>query len=123
MPFGDHLRADEDIDVATRQAGQNLLHRMPSTRGIAVQAGDARLWEDATDLALDLLGTRPKIFHPRSPAAGTGLGGRGGELAVMALQHAIIDVEGQGYAAARTLTDIPAFMTLHERGIASSVQK
>src|SRR5262245_3160019 len=94
VSFGDHLGADENVDLTTRQTGQNILIGMPSPGRITVHAGDARLREDTPDLALDLLGARAKILHPCPSAGGAALGGRGGELAVVTFQCAIIDVEG-----------------------------
>src|SRR5207244_2753041 len=54
VPLRDHLRADEDVDLARTDAREDLLHVL-AARDVAIEPRDPRLRERARERLLELL--------------------------------------------------------------------
>ena len=86
VAFGDHLRADEEIDFAGVQAHEEALHVGAAADGVAVHAADARVGEDFLQAFLALLGAGAEEVEMLAVALGAALGHGAAEAAVVALK-------------------------------------
>ncbi len=77
VTLGDHLRADEDVDLAALEAREDPLVLAAAAHGVAVHALDARRGRELAQHLLDLLGALPDrvqlvVRAARTPSSGTG---------------------------------------------------
>ena len=68
VTFGNHLGADQDVDVAVAQSTQNALMRRLGTSGVAVHAGQPRFGKQRAQHRFDLLGAEA-VGPQRGPFA------------------------------------------------------
>ena len=68
VALGDHLRADEKIDLACVEPGEQALHLVAPAHGVAVHASDARVGEEFLQPLLALLRARAEIIEVLTPA-------------------------------------------------------
>ena len=57
--LGDHLGAEEDVDLAGSEGGEGVLEDVFLARGIGVEAGEAGFGKDLAEDFLDLFGAEP----------------------------------------------------------------
>ena len=63
VPLGDHLRADQQIDLARVQPREQMLQVVPPAHGVAIHAADPRAGKDLRQPLLALLRTRAEIVE------------------------------------------------------------
>ena len=68
VALGDHLRADQDVDVAAGDALQHLDQAALPPHGVAIEARDPRAGERGANVGLDALGAEADAFHVRRGA-------------------------------------------------------
>ena len=118
VPLGDHLRADEDIDLPPVEAPEDPLRiALPGGR-VAVHPGDPGLGKEFPRLLLDPFRSRAVAADAASLAGGTEGGGLRGEIAVVAFQDALGGMVREGDLAVRAGEDVAAVRT-EEEGVES----
>src|SRR5687767_5112721 len=63
-PFGDHLRADDDVDLATLDPAQHGRVAAVAANRVLVPAQYGGSRKELLDLVFDPLGTRPEVIQP-----------------------------------------------------------
>ncbi len=119
----DHLRAEEDVDLAAAEGVEGLLEHSLLARGVRVEAADGEIAKARLHLLLDALG--PVSGKPGIEGAALGAGTRRLCLvaAVVADHLALGLVVGEGHRAVPAAKHEPAGAALEERGKAPAVEK
>lgn len=114
MPLGDHLRADQDVDLA---APQLIEHRLDAfaRSGVAIESPDARLWKALLDRVLKLLRADAEVLVVIRSAFAARRRDRTMEIAVVAAERTLPAMLGQRDAASRTLGDRTAGFATYAR--------
>ena len=121
--LGDHLRAEQNVDLAAADAVENLGVGPFSARRIDVHPRDARGRKTVGEKPLDLLRAEPPLAEDE-PAAPGALQANGlGVLAVVADQSLGRAMIRQADRAVRTIGDVAASGALHERRIAAAIEQ
>ena len=123
MPLGDHLGADQDVDLAGREARQHRGDGAAPPDGVAVDAGDARLREQRRNFRLDPLGAEADLLEDTPGAVRAGRRQPDRVVAVVAAGALRRAVDGQRHAAVRALERLPALPAEHAGGEAAPVQQ
>ena len=123
MPFGEDLRADEDIDFACLDARAHAAPGAFVARTVAVDAQHARLWKVGGERGFDALSALPDRRQIGVAAVGTSLRCRGFIAAVMAVQAAITQVQNELRAAAVTIRQPAAIVAQQRRRVTTTVDK
>jgi hypothetical protein len=84
VTFGNHLRADEHVDLAVAELREQRGERSPAPDGVAVQPRDARAGACAGDLRFDAFGSESRLLEVRAGAQRAGCRYARGVIAVMA---------------------------------------
>jgi hypothetical protein len=71
VTLGNHLRADEHIDLAVAELREQRGERSPAPDGVAVQPRDARTGARAGDLRFDAFGSESRLLEVRAGAQRT----------------------------------------------------
>ena len=95
VAFGDHLGADEEVDVAGVEAGEQALHVVTAADGVAVHAADAGVGEDLLQAFLALLGACAEVVEVFGIALGAA-GGYGAPVAAVVALQALAAVGDAG---------------------------
>ncbi len=122
-PFGDHLRADENVGLAVGEAIKQLLMCVPVARRVAVPAQQARRGEAALDRILHLLRAQAEVANARTAACRAEMQDLVLPAAIMAEQHAFRGMIGQGDIAAITERHEAAIATEYAACRATAIQK
>ena len=85
----DHLRADQDVDLAAGDLLENLDETALSPHRVAIDARDAGRRKQLPDLGFDALGAEPDALHVRRRAFLAGLRDRLREVAVVTARRSI----------------------------------
>ena len=86
VAFGDHLRADEQVDLAGVQPRQQPLQVVAAAHGVAIHAADARGGKDFAEPLFALLRACAKIVEMLALALGAAGGDGAPVAAIMALE-------------------------------------
>ena len=122
-PLRDHLRADQDVDLAIAERIEGSLVAAPLPHRVGVHAGDRRLGERAADLLLEPLGAGAGMDEPRRAAVGAVGRQSRHETAAVADAAAARLVEGEGEVALQAPRGVAAGMALHVRRKAAPVEE
>ncbi len=76
MAFGDHLRADQDVERVLAEAGQDGFEAPLAGDGIAIEARDARFRKRTVQFVLDALRTGAEKVDILAAALWTNVSGR-----------------------------------------------
>ena len=71
MSLGDHLGADEDVNLARRESGEHGGQGAAAADGVTVEPGHASAWTRTDDLGLHPLGAVPDLLEIRRGAGRT----------------------------------------------------
>src|SRR4029079_12894658 len=63
VALGNHLGADQHVDRAVAESGQDRVERALAAHRIAIQARNPGLRTEARDFRLDALGAKPGLFE------------------------------------------------------------
>ena len=78
VSLGDHLGADEEIDLASVEAGEQAFHIHAAADGVAVHASDASVGEEFFEALFALLRACAEVVKVLALAGGAGSSGRSG---------------------------------------------
>src|SRR5260221_4594072 len=84
--LGDHLRADENVDLSTTKTTAGLSIRIRSYHGIGIHASQPGFWKKLLDDPFDLFGAEAGVTDSGIRAFGTSLGDKSNMAAQMAFQ-------------------------------------
>ena len=101
MALGQHLRADQDIQLARAHLAVDLGPGVAPADGVAVDAGNARLRKLPAQGGFDALGALPQRFQVGVAAAGAGVRDGFVVTAVVTLQAVVVPVQHQPRRAMR----------------------
>src|SRR6185369_2939399 len=121
VPLGDHLRADEHLDIATAEALQESGRASRPAGGVAVKNVDGGFREELTEGLLHPLGASPHRLQRLLVADRAALGHADRRAAVMAEQAAGAAMVGARQAAVRTAEVFAAGAAEEHRRIATAV--
>src|SRR5207247_422406 len=91
----DHLGADEDVDLARVERGEDTLNVMAAAHGIAIEARDTRAREHPVQRLFQPLGAAPEELHVLAAAFRARLRHGTREAAIVALESARALVVGE----------------------------
>ena len=124
VAFGDHLRADDDVDLALGDAAHEFGGRRRADHGVAGRDHKARLGVIVDDLFSQALDTWTAGHQAVLAAAGGADGGPADGIAAMVtLQPAAQAMFHHPGRAAGTFVAMPAGPTQGQRRVATAVQK
>src|SRR4029434_740422 len=123
MTFGDHLRADQNIDLALFPATNQLLVGASFGSGISVHARDARLRDKPPQCFLDAFRPAANLRKRGICAFRADIADRPAIVAVMAGNAFLFLMHGQSHAAVGTAPSVAAQSTLQEIGEATAIKK
>ena len=123
--LGDHLRADQNIDVAAPELAEDLRVGILAAGGVGVHAHDARVREDLLHGGLDALGADAGHLDVGRAAFGIGAArrhrlDRSADVADHMVRRLVV---GHLHAAVRTGLDVAADGAHHGGGVAAAVQE
>ena len=108
VPFGDHLRSDEDVDPPPLETPENSRQLPAAGRRVAVHPGDPRLGEELLRLLLDPFRSRAVAPDAAPPAGGTKRCGPDVEIAVVAFEEPLGGMVREGQVAVRACEGVAA---------------
>ncbi len=123
VSLGDHLGADQDVDLSVFQPFQNAGMASFPGSGVAVHPGYAGVWEKLFDFFFDTLGAAAEKGDVRPAATGTDAGRREGEIAIVAVVALPGLVVGEGHGAVGATEDVAAVAAEKERGETAAVEE
>ena len=123
VPLGHHLGPDEDVDLPPPHPAQDAVVGPGPAGGVPVEAADPRPREPGAGGLLDPFGPEAEEPHAVAPAPRAPPGGRGGEVAEVALEAAPRHVEGERGRAVRALGRRTAVPAEDDRGEPPAVQE
>ena len=123
VALGDHLRADQDVDVAAVHRVERFLCAALPARGIGVDAQDARLREQRLQAFLDALRAAAERLQIDIAAGRAGVRDAQFQAAVMAAQAPLRPVQHHERRAARAVADPPARLAAQHGRVAAPVQE
>src|ERR1700733_6815803 len=123
VALGDHLRADEDIDLTFRECAEHLLEFALGAEGVAVEAADAGGWELLAEVFVDALGAVADEVHVPGLAFPTLLGRADRIAAIVAFKALAAFVVGEGGVAILALNHRAAAAAEHRPGIAAAIDE
>ncbi len=103
VALGDHLRADEDVDLAPRDTPQDAGDRAAAPDGVAIDARDTRPRKPLAEVGLEPLGAEAGLLEVLAAARPALPRHRRRVVAVVAPDTALRAVIGQRHAAVRAL--------------------
>ena len=122
-PLGDHLRAEQEVDLARLDRGEDPLVRPLGARGVEVHARQPRLGIALGEQPLELLGAEAAHLLHRAGAGAAGERQRLLVAAVVAAQARRRRVDRERDAAARALPHLAAVGALEEGREAAAVEQ
>ena len=123
MALGDHLRADQDVDLAGVHRAELGLERALPARAVGVDPGDPRPGQQRRDLLLEPLGAAADRRDVGIAAIRAASRHRVGEAAVVAAQGPVLLVEDAPGAAVRAAALPAALAAVQHRGVAAPVEE
>ncbi len=121
--FRNHLRADQNIDLAPGKSAEGLLIRILVAHRIRIHAHDSRRGESRFEHLLDFLRARAALAVTVELAFRTPRRRLGHVIAQVAAQFAPVAVISQRHAATRAFLDMAALRTLERSRIAAAVEE
>src|SRR5262249_29051691 len=105
VPFGDHLRPDEHVDLAVAEAREQQVERALAANGVAVEARDAGARTQSVYFRLHALGAEAGLLEVRSGAERARLRDARRVVAVVAARAAgrAVAVHDERHAAVRAV--------------------
>ena len=119
VALGDHLRADEQVQLAPAEPPQHVLHRPAALNRVAVDAPGANRREQPLDLRLHAIRPEAELLQVWRCALHAGSGHAHRVVAVMAERSGWPGspaVDGERDAAVRAFEDVPALPAQHAGG-------
>ena len=126
VPFGDHLRADENVDRAGRHRSKNIGRCALAAHRVAIEPCHARRRPQCRDFLRDLLGAETAPLEIRTLARRARLGHERPVVAVMApgaMAIAPFRVHDERHAAVRALDGATALPAEHRRRQPAAIQQ
>ena len=123
MSLGNHLRADEDVDLFSGKARQQCGNRAPAADRVAIDAANSRLRQQRFDFRFHSLGAEAELLEIGSGAFAAHFRQRPGEVAVVAPRASRSLVHRQRDAAVRTFHRLAALAAEHDRREAAPVEQ
>ena len=123
VPLGDHLGADQHVDLARVHRRQPRLQRALDACGVGVDAADAGAGQQRGDLLLELLGAAAQRRDIGVAAVRAGARHALGEAAVVAAQRAVGLVEDAPCAAVRAAALPATGAAVQHRRVAAAVEQ
>src|SRR5262249_25385626 len=123
QPLRHHLRADEYLRFALPKIAEDAGVRAFAGRRVPIHACHPRRGEDTQHLLLDLLRGDAERLDLRAAAVRAGLRRAARVFAVMALEGAVVSMEGERDGAVRTACYIAAVAAEDELRVAAPVQE
>ena len=114
MALGDHLGADQQVDLSGMQRTEHSFQIVPAAHRIAIQPANPRLGKHRVQDVLQLLRAGTEILNVFAAALGTRLGRRPHKPAVVADEPVLALVVGHGDGAVLALHRLPALAAEHE---------
>ena len=111
--FADHLRSDQNVDLASAELPDGFLFIIPVLGGVAVQSCDPCLREQCRSLFLYLLCAGSEQFH-RAAAFRAGTGTLSAETAIVTSEAAVV-MQAEAHIAVRTFRYVAALLALYHR--------
>ena len=123
VSLGDHLRADEDVELAGGEPREQRRDRAAPADRVAVDPRDPRLGIALPDLGLDALGPEPGLLEIRAAAAHAFRRDDDRVIAVVAAGPADRLVDRERHAAVGALERVAALPAEHDRREAPAVEQ
>ena len=123
QPFRDHLRADEDVDLAGAERAERLAIRFLARHRVGVHALHNGLWENFRDGFLDFFRSRAGVADAGVLALGTFFRRHAAMPADVADEPVGGAMERERDAAIRALADVAADVADERRGETAPVEK
>ena len=123
VALGDHLRADQDVDLARVDGAERRLERAFPARAVGVDARDPRFGKQRRELLLEALGAATDRRDVGVAALRAAARHRFGEAAVVAAQRPVLLVEDAPGAAMRAAAQPAAVAALEHRRVAAPIQE
>src|SRR6185369_7128772 len=125
QPLSDHLRADENVDLARAKIAEDFAVIILALHRVGVHALDTGLWEKFSERLLDLLRAGAGKSDRGIPAFRIGADERNffDVAAEVAGEFLFLPVKRQREAAIRAIANVAAFRTLQRSRVAAPVQK
>src|SRR6187401_1764192 len=121
--FGDHLRADQNIDLAAAKGAQSVAERVLPRHGIGIHPPNDRVRKELRDVRLHLLRAEAGIDEGVFLTRRTSLRYRGGVPAEMTVQAGRGAMKRKRNAAVRALPRLAARAAEQRSGEATAVQE
>ena len=121
--LGDHLRAQQDLDLARAKSSQRLLVAARPLHAVRIHPQARGVREPRPDLLLQFLRPQAGVADAGRAAFRADAGGGDRVIAIMADGLVVFAVVRQGDVAIGTADDVPAAGALDGRGIAAAVQQ
>ena len=122
-PLGDHLRAQQDIDLAVAKRRQGLLVAAGSLHRVGVHAQHAGIGKAGAHFGLQLLRPHAAVANAAEIAFGACHRGRDFVVAIVAQRHVALAMVRQREIAMRAADHIAAGRALDVRGKAAAIQQ
>ena len=123
MSFGDHLRAQQNIDIAAMHGVEGLLRAALASRGVGVDPQYTRFGEQGLQIFFDTLSAATQWLQIDIAAGGAGHWHAQFKTAMMAAQTSLWLVQHHECRAAAAVADPAAGIAMHDRCIAAPVQE
>ena len=123
VPFGDHLRAHQHVDLTGVHGAELGLQGALSARAVSVDAGNARTGQQLGQLLFQPLGAAAHGGNVEVAALRTGAWNTLGEAAMVAAQRAVELVEHAPCAAIRAAAFPTAIAAMQHRRVAAPIQE
>jgi len=122
-PFGDHLRSDDDVDLATEDTLEKRSRVIAALHDVPIPAQHARLRKTLLHLAFDSLRSRSVITQRGAPARRARCAREAAKIATVTDQLAAIGVIDERDIAERAHFHVPAGSTLDQGRRATPVDE
>lgn len=121
QPFGNHLRADEQIGAAGREVVDDALVGIPCAGGVEIHAGHTRFGKEVAYPVFYLFGAVSPAMELGRTAVGTLRGHRVGITAIVAGEQVEIFVQRERHVTILTLRHPTTHTALYHRREATAV--
>src|SRR2546423_4279319 len=121
--FRDHLRADENVDLAGAESVKGFAIGVLARHRIGIHSPHGRVWKKLSDVRLDLLGAEPGINERVLRTRRAFLRHSGGMTAQMTGQARDPAMKCQGDAAIRAIARLAAVAAEKRSGKTAPVQE
>ncbi len=123
VAFGDHLRADQNVELARMQLRKHAFKIVPAADGIAIEPRDARLRKHGVQQLFQPLRARPEELDVVAAALRARLRDARRESAVMAFQPLLALMQRHADGTVAAFDGGAAGATEHHRRIAAAIEQ